>query len=63
MLNHYNSQLTQLSSLPENIKPRNRKILKYNIVLLELTFKYTIWYQGNMDINDPQITYYSDNEY
>ena len=52
MLYHYNFRLTQLSSLPENIEFRNRKILKDNIVLLELTFKYTIWYQGNMDIND-----------
>ena len=33
MFNHYKSQLTQLSSLPENIEPRNRKTLK-DIALL-----------------------------
>ena len=63
MLNHYKTRLNQLSLLSETIEPRNRKILKDSIVLLELTFTYTIWYQRNMDINDSQITYYSDNEY
>ena len=57
MLNHYKTQLDQLILLPETIELRNRKILKDNIVLLELTFIYTIWYQGNIDINDSQITY------
>ena len=45
------------------MEPRTRKVLKDDIALLEITFIYTIWYQGNMDINDSQITYYSDNEY
>ena len=63
MLNHYKTQLNQLSLLPETIQLINRKILKDNIALLDLTFIYTIWYQGNMEINDSQITYYSDNEY
>ena len=56
MLNHYKFWLNQLSILPENIEPRNKKILKDNIALMELTFIYTIWYQGNMDINDSEIT-------
>ena len=44
MLNHYKTRLDQLSTLPENIEPKNIKILKDNIALLELTFTYTIWY-------------------
>lgn len=44
MLNHYKTRLNQLPTLLENIEPRNRKILKDNIALLELTFTYTIWY-------------------
>ena len=63
MLNHYKTRLNQLLLLPKTIEPRNRKILKDNIALLELTFLYTVWYQENMDINDSQITYYSDDEY
>ena len=45
MLNRYQTRLNQLSLLPETIEPRNRKILKNNITLLELTFIYTMWYQ------------------
>ena len=52
MLNNYKSRLTQLSYLPKNVEPRNKKILTNNIALLELTFTYTIWHKGNMDIND-----------
>ena len=43
MLNHYKIRLNQLLLLSETIEPRNRKILKDNIALLELTFIYTIW--------------------
>ena len=63
MLKHYKTRLNQLLLLPETIEPRTRKILKDNIALLELIFIYTIWYQGNMDLNDSQITYYSDEKY
>ena len=62
MLNHYKTRLNQLLLLLETIELRNTKMLKDNIALLELTFTYTIWHQGNMDINDSQITYYSNEE-
>ena len=45
MFNHYKSRLTQLSYLPKNVEPRNKKILTNNIALLELTFICAIWYQ------------------
>ena len=37
-------------------------LIQDNITLLELNFEYTVWFQPNLNISDPQITYYTDGE-
>jgi len=62
LLNHYKNRLNYLLTLPVQVHPITINLLKDNIALLEKTFEYTIWYQPNMNINDSQITYYTDEE-
>lgn len=50
------------NTLPENVQPTSINLIRDNIAFLELTFEYTVWYQPNMNINDSQITYYTDEE-
>ena len=60
LLNHYKNRLNYLSTIPEQVHPITINLLKDNIALLEVTFEYTVWMQPNMNINDSQITYYTD---
>ena len=62
LLNHYKNILNYLLTLPVQVHPITINLLNDNIALLEATFEYTIWMQPNMNINDSQITYYTDEE-
>ena len=62
MLNLYKNKSTYFSILPESVHPITINLIKDNIALLEWTFKYTIWYQPNRNINEYQITYYTDEQ-
>ena len=42
LLNHYKAILNYLITLPESVHPITINLIKDNIVLLELTFEYTI---------------------
>ena len=44
------------------VKPVTINVLIDQIILLEVTFEYNIWYQPNQNINESQITYYTDEE-
>ena len=48
--------------LPKNVHPITTNSIHDNIILLDLTFEYTLWYQPNRNINECQITYYIDGE-
>jgi len=51
-----------LSIFASNVNPIILNILTNQIALLELTFEYIIWYQPNKQIDESQITYYTDSE-
>ena len=55
LLNDYKNRLNYLSAIPDRVHPITINLLKDNIVLLEVTFEYTIWTQPNMNRNGPQI--------
>ena len=57
-LNHYKKRLTYLSIFASNINPITLNQLRDQIVLLDVTFKYTIRYQSSKRVDESQITYY-----
>ena len=61
LLNHYKTKLNYLITLSESIYSITINLIKGNIDLLELIFEYTAWFQLNMNMNDFQIIYYTDN--
>ena len=49
-------------TLSESVYSITINLIKDNIALLEFTFEYIVWFQPNMNINDSQITYFTDEE-
>ena len=62
LLNYYKTRLNYVISLPKRIHLITITLIRDNIVLLELTFEYTVCYQPNININDSWITYYTKGE-
>jgi len=51
-----------LQTFASNVHSKTFDILQDQIALLELTFDYIIWFQPNKEINESQITCYTNSE-
>jgi len=61
-LNHYKETLIYLITFASNVNPIALSLFRDQIALLEVTFEYTLWCQLYKNIDESQITYYTDEE-